>query len=72
MESLNLNLDGLAPDELLEAAEALSTLAAYAKTKARAMRDRASGQLPPPSLKRHGANATTTRCQPGQSGDKAC
>ena len=45
MESLNLNLDGLAPDELLEAAEALTVLAAYAKTKARAMQDRASGAI---------------------------
>ena len=45
MESLNLNLDGLTPEELLEAAEALSTLAAYARTKAKAMQDRASGAI---------------------------
>jgi hypothetical protein len=45
MEPLNLNLDGLTPEELVEAATALSTLAAYAKTKARAMQDRASGEI---------------------------
>ena len=45
MEPLNLNLDGLTPEELVEAAAALSTLAAYARTKARAMQDRASGEI---------------------------
>jgi hypothetical protein len=45
METLNLNLDGLTPDELLEAATALSTLAAYARTKANAMQNRASGKI---------------------------
>jgi hypothetical protein len=45
MEPLNLNLDGLTPDELLEAAEALSALAVYAKTKAKAMQDRANGMI---------------------------
>ena len=45
MEPLNLNLDGLTPEELVDAAAALSTLAAYARTKARAMRDRASGAI---------------------------
>ena len=46
MESLNLNLDGLAPDELLEAAEALTVLAAYAKVKAIAMQNRLTGVIP--------------------------
>lgn len=45
MEPLNLNLDGLTPEELVEAAAALSTLAAYARTKAKAMQDRASGEI---------------------------
>jgi hypothetical protein len=45
MEPLNLNLDGLTPDELQEVAQALSALAAYAKTKARAMLLRASGMI---------------------------
>jgi hypothetical protein len=45
MEPLNLNLDGLMPDELLEVAHAMSTLATYAKTKAKAMHDRASGMI---------------------------
>ena len=71
MEPLNLNLDGLAPEELLETAEALSTLAAYAKTKARAMQDRASGaQLPPPSLRKDSVNAITARCPSGRNGER--
>ena len=45
MEPLNLNLDGLALEELVDTAAALSTLAAYARTKARAMQDRASGEI---------------------------
>jgi len=46
MEPLNLNLDGFAsPDELEEVGQVLTTLAAYAKTKARAMRDRAQGNI---------------------------
>jgi len=46
VEPLNINLDGFAnTEELEEVAQALTTLAAYAKTKARAMRDRAAGEI---------------------------
>lgn len=44
-EPLPINLDGMQPDELTEIAQVFNTLAAYAKTKANAMRDRASGEI---------------------------
>lgn len=40
-----LNLDGYSEDELKEIAKAFSNLAAYAKIKARAMRDRKRGNI---------------------------
>jgi hypothetical protein len=45
MPDLNLNLDGLFPEELEEVAKVLITLADYAKHKAAAMRYRAAGNI---------------------------
>lgn len=45
IENLNVNLDGTWPEELDEMAKAFDLLAAYARTKAGAMRDRAAGRI---------------------------
>ncbi len=46
MENLNINLDGFATsEELREAAEGFLSLANYAKLKARAMENRALGEI---------------------------
>lgn len=46
MQDLNINLDEFAhPEELLQVADVFEILATYAKTKARAMRDRINGNI---------------------------
>jgi hypothetical protein len=46
VQDLNVNLDCEWPDDLEEQARVFETLAAYAKLKASAMRDRAAGNIP--------------------------
>lgn len=40
-----INLDGMSPEELEEASQVLHNLGYYARVKARAMRDRAAGEI---------------------------
>lgn len=45
MDKLNLNLDGMSAADLITVSNVLTTLAAYAKQKARAMNNREIGDI---------------------------